>query len=323
MGNFSFMAQKKYRDLNSEQQRIFIGEFERRKKSVGVAYLLWILGGWYYAYLKKLGWLILFLLTAGGLFIWAIIDLFRIPKLVEDYNNDLALEILRDISIMFPAHVNQSLDQTASEKSVNDHYIARKTQSGESYSFFIIIGIIVLLSISAFYFKPDRTQMQNKVVDEMMTNQPQLLKMMKDFFIGEKLNDEYSQNFILNTLSKNGYTNVVSYEEDFVLLRKLNFRDENSNEDVITAYGLFGFTNVFFNDIHLKEDNFLNNKIPKEQKNHQYRNTSFDLKESRPDLRKRSSTKNELKTINDPLDGAEVPSQTKKKTEPEEDSIKI
>lgn len=53
MGNFSHMVQKKYKELNSEQQGIFIEEYEKRKKSVGIAYLLWFLVGWHYAYLKK------------------------------------------------------------------------------------------------------------------------------------------------------------------------------------------------------------------------------------------------------------------------------
>ncbi|WP_185145186.1 TM2 domain-containing protein [Chryseobacterium sp. 3008163] len=254
------MVQKKYRDLNSEQQRIFIGEFERRKKSLGVAYLLWILGGWYYAYLKKLGWLILFLLTAGGLFIWAIIDLFRIPKLIEDYNNDLALEILRDISIMFPAQENQNLDQIVSKKSVNDHYITQKTQSGESYSFFIIVGLIILFSISAFYFKPDRNQMQNKIVDDVMLHQPQLIKIMKNFFIGEELNEKYSETFITFFLSQNGYKNVGIYEEDLVLVRKLTFKDENSKENLLTAYGFLGLTKISYDNNGLQEKNIFDHR---------------------------------------------------------------
>ena len=176
------LIQKKFRELNSEQQRIFINEFERRKKSVGVSYLLWFLVGWHYAYLKKWGWLILYILTVGGLFVWAIIDLFRIPKMVEQYNNDLALEVLRDISLMFPDEGRNSSDKDVTKKSVNDLYITQKMQSGESYSFYIIVGIIILFSVSAFFLKPDRAKMQNVIVDKILLQQPQLIKMMKDFF---------------------------------------------------------------------------------------------------------------------------------------------
>jgi len=246
MGNFSYLIQKKYRELNSEQQRIFISEFERRKKSVGISYLLWFLLGWHYAYLKKWGWLILYILTAGGFFVWAIIDLFRIPKMVEQYNNDLALEILRDISIMFPDERQDSNDKNVVKKNVNDLYITQKMQSGESYSFYIIVGIIILFSVSAFLLKPDRATMQNEIADKILLQQPRIFKKMKDFFLGEKPADEYSQNYIVNTLSRKGYSNVGIYEEDFVLARKLKYYNEDSDKDLITAYGFLGFTRVIF-----------------------------------------------------------------------------
>ncbi|WP_185145428.1 TM2 domain-containing protein [Chryseobacterium sp. 5_R23647] len=263
MGNFSYLIQKKFRELNSEQQRIFISEFERRKKSVGISYLLWFLLGWHYAYLKKWGWLILYILTVGGFFIWAIIDLFRIPKIVEQYNNDLALEILRDISIMFPDKGNDSEDKDANKNTVNDLYINQKMQSGESYSFYIIVGIIILFSVSAFFLKPDRAKMQNKIVDEIMISQPQLIKTVKNIFIGEELSVKGSEHFIVNSISKKGYKNIGVYEEDLVILRKLVFRDENLQENLITAYGIFGLTKVVFEDESLKyEEIFKERKQP-------------------------------------------------------------
>lgn len=314
------MVQKKYRDLNSEQQRIFIGEFERRKKSLGVAYLLWILGGWYYAYLKKLGWLILFLLTAGGLFIWAIIDLFRIPKLIEDYNNDLALEILRDISIMFPAQENQNLDQIVSKKSVNDHYIAQKTQSGESYSFFIIVGLLILFSISAFYFKPDRNQMQNKIVDDVMLHQPQLIKIMKNFFIGEELNEKYSETFITFFLSQNGYKNVGIYEEDLVLVRKLTFKDENSKENLLTAYGFLGLTKISYDNNGLQEKNIFDHR--KKNNSVDIRNTNYDVIE--PEKYNGDSEIDEREFDRDnSIKNYQNSSETSNLSDNQEDSIKI
>lgn len=246
MGNFSYLIQRKFRELNSGQQRVFIEEFERRKKSVGVSYLLWFLLGWHYAYLKKWGWLALYILTVGGVFIWAIIDLFRIPKIVEQYNNDLALEILRDISIMFPDEGRDSLDKDVNKKAVNDLYITQKMQSGESYSFYIMIGIIVLFSVSAFFLKPDQAKMQNAIVDKILLQQPQLIKLMKNFFLGEEINEEYSHNIIVNTLSKKGYSKLGIYEEDFVLVRRLDYRNEDSKENLITAYGFLGFTKVIF-----------------------------------------------------------------------------
>ncbi|GEN67179.1 hypothetical protein CRH01_17470 [Chryseobacterium rhizosphaerae] len=190
----------------------------------------------------------------GGFFIWAIIDLFRIPKIVEQYNNDLALEILRDISIMFPNEGQDSVDRDVNKKAVNDLYITQKMQSGESYSFYIIVGVIILFSVSAFFLKPDRAKMQNKIVDEIMISQPQLIKTIKDIFIGEELSVKGAEHFIMNSISKKGYKNIAVYEEDLVILRKLVFRDENSQENLITAYGMFGLTKVVFEDESLKHE---------------------------------------------------------------------
>ena len=60
------------------------------QKSQGVALLLWIfLGGfaahrWYLG--SPIGWNILFILTLGGLFVWAVIDLIDI--ITGDYPTD-------------------------------------------------------------------------------------------------------------------------------------------------------------------------------------------------------------------------------------------
>ncbi|MEM4227754.1 MAG: TM2 domain-containing protein [Candidatus Caldarchaeum sp.] len=61
-----------------------------QKKSVGMAYLLWLFGA-HYAYLGKpivtvLLWLSMF---AGIGLIWLLIDLFRIPSLVDATNKEL------------------------------------------------------------------------------------------------------------------------------------------------------------------------------------------------------------------------------------------
>jgi hypothetical protein len=44
----------------------------------------------------------------------------------EYHNSDLALEILKDISIMLPAIETKSVDNIAFKKSVNNHYIVKK-----------------------------------------------------------------------------------------------------------------------------------------------------------------------------------------------------
>lgn len=64
-------------------------------KSVPVTYLLWFFFGLHYIYLGKIGTQFLYWITAGGLVIWAIIDLFRIPGMVEAKNNATYISVQR------------------------------------------------------------------------------------------------------------------------------------------------------------------------------------------------------------------------------------
>ncbi len=62
-------------------------------RSVGIAYLLFFLFGAHYAYTNKWGTQILFWITLGGLGIWALIDLFRIPGIIYDFNDPIFDEL--------------------------------------------------------------------------------------------------------------------------------------------------------------------------------------------------------------------------------------
>jgi hypothetical protein len=56
-------------------------------KSTGTAYLLWFFFGFHYAYLGKWGLQILYWITFGGFFIWAIIDLFTLSGRIANHNS--------------------------------------------------------------------------------------------------------------------------------------------------------------------------------------------------------------------------------------------
>lgn len=62
-------------------------------KSTGTAYLCWFLLGCHYAYLGKWGVQILYWITAGGLGLWALFDLFHIPTKVSNHNFKIAEKI--------------------------------------------------------------------------------------------------------------------------------------------------------------------------------------------------------------------------------------
>lgn len=87
-------------NMSPEKQGLFLEEYRRKDRSVGVAYLLWFIIGLHYIYLGRLGWQIFYWVTLGGLLIWTLIDLFRIPGMVRERNRDIAVDVLRDLKII-------------------------------------------------------------------------------------------------------------------------------------------------------------------------------------------------------------------------------
>lgn len=240
MANFSLLVQKKYNSLASEQKQIFIDEYNRKKKTKWVAFILWFFLGWHYAYLKKWGWLILFLFTVGGFFIWWIIDLFRVSKMVNEYNNNLALEILRDITLIFGDKKDVSSTQETKnlKNDVNAHYLTSRNESEESYLWFVLpVLIVVFFGVSA-YTKPDRLKMENTIISKMVEYDNSLF---------EEKREEYTKIFITNYLKSEGYNNIVLYESNWLVLRKLEIIDSDTSEKLINAYGFLGMTFVNLN----------------------------------------------------------------------------
>jgi hypothetical protein len=98
--NLPAMVRNELSNLSAQKQEEFVEEYRRKAKSTGVAYVLWLLLGWHYVYLSKWGIQILFWLTLGGFFIWWLVDLFRIPGLIRDYNKDIAVDVLRNLKAL-------------------------------------------------------------------------------------------------------------------------------------------------------------------------------------------------------------------------------
>ena len=80
--------------LTPDEQRAFLWRYRAQAKSPLVA-LMFLPLGWHYLYLRKRGLQVLFWLTLGGLAVWWVSDLFRIRRLVRDYNRRVAGHIMR------------------------------------------------------------------------------------------------------------------------------------------------------------------------------------------------------------------------------------
>jgi hypothetical protein len=94
-------VQNLVKKMDPSDKNAFLLEFNQRKKSTFFSYILWPLGALYYAYNKRIGLQFVLWLTAlvGIGIIWWIIDLFRMPWIVDAANDQIAREIAQTLSL--------------------------------------------------------------------------------------------------------------------------------------------------------------------------------------------------------------------------------
>lgn len=89
-----YSLQGVFQSLPADTQALVWRDYEHRKKSGLLAYILWFCLGFHYLYLGRVGLQIIYWLTAGGFGLWMLIDLFRIPRMVERKNEDILRELM-------------------------------------------------------------------------------------------------------------------------------------------------------------------------------------------------------------------------------------
>lgn len=104
MDEFPLSVKAAVERMSEPDKAIFYDEYSRKRKSTGTAYLASLLF-LHYAYtgrigLTAIGWF-LSIITGGVVgFVWWLVDLFRIPGIVRDFNASVATTILRDQKII-------------------------------------------------------------------------------------------------------------------------------------------------------------------------------------------------------------------------------
>ncbi len=93
------MVKNELAKLSAQKQEEFVEEYKRKSRSVGKTYLFFFMGV-HYVYLENWGRQIGYWLTAAGLGLWFLIDLFRLPELVKNYNKDVAMDTMRNLKTM-------------------------------------------------------------------------------------------------------------------------------------------------------------------------------------------------------------------------------
>ena len=97
--SFSDFVKTKVDGLQGEQLSDFYFLYSKRFRKGGLAFLCWLFGC-HYLYLggfRLLVTQILFWVTFGGFAIWYIRDLFVLKRLVQNANDDIALELITQV----------------------------------------------------------------------------------------------------------------------------------------------------------------------------------------------------------------------------------
>ncbi len=90
-------------DLTEREMLILRQETDSKRKRVATTWLLWVFLGLFGAhrfYLGRIGTGFAQLFTLGGLFIWAIIDVFLISGMLKDNERKVQGEVLQEIAAM-------------------------------------------------------------------------------------------------------------------------------------------------------------------------------------------------------------------------------
>lgn len=85
--------------MDGASQAAFFNEYEHKKKKRSIGWLLWLFFGWHYIYAGKIGLQFAYWFTFGGLGIWAIVDLFRMPSIIQSANDQIARQALQTLQI--------------------------------------------------------------------------------------------------------------------------------------------------------------------------------------------------------------------------------
>jgi hypothetical protein len=83
---------KMFAEMSEGEQHAVVSQFMRERVTKNQLLLWFFLFGAHYIKLKKIGTQFLYWVTIGGFFIWALVDLFRLDKLADQFNKNLLRE---------------------------------------------------------------------------------------------------------------------------------------------------------------------------------------------------------------------------------------
>ena len=100
LNQFSKMVRDTLTTLPREKQEEFMKVYQKKRKTVPMAYLRWIIFFYnHYAYFEQNIQMAIYILSLGGVGVWWLIDLFRIPGMLRKYNREAARVSLAEIQV--------------------------------------------------------------------------------------------------------------------------------------------------------------------------------------------------------------------------------
>lgn len=196
----------------------------------------------------------------------------------DENNNELALDILRDISLTFGNvnHIQKNYDEEVKRKDFGNstHLPPKKKSKGILNSFLILALFVSFIGVS-FYTKPTKVKMENDIINKVLETQPQFLKFFKNVFLGEEITEKKADALIYNILKDSGYE-IYFKDSDFVITKKLEIVDEVSDKTLLTAYGFFGETFI----THKSDDLIIDFTKSKTQDHGNYKKPKYQAIES-------------------------------------------
>ena len=97
--DLSLTSQKQYQLLSDEAKFYIKKQYKKKRKSLFLAYLCWIMIGMHYGYMRKWSTQMIYWVTGAGFFVWMFIDMFRIPGIVNAHNEELLEDIIMKLKM--------------------------------------------------------------------------------------------------------------------------------------------------------------------------------------------------------------------------------
>lgn len=87
--------------MDGTTQAAFFNEYWEKRRKASVGYIAWLLLGFHYLYAKKVGvqiffWVSWFFVVGE---IWWLVDLFRVPRIMSEANEQIARQCLQTLSM--------------------------------------------------------------------------------------------------------------------------------------------------------------------------------------------------------------------------------